>query len=1713
MSDDSIKDLNRKIGALKAKVTNFNKFLNDLNIESLSEEDILNLEQRQQNYSNILSDFESLQTQLEIIAPDDKLDELYENRNEFEDQFNYLLAKSKSILLKNSMHTDVAVHDSSPPVSSVSAQSSDSNSQNFVQNMLRDVKFPVINLPTFDGRMEKWLEFRDTYESLVHSNSAMSNIQKYHYLRASLQEGASQVIRSLELSAQNYPVAWQTLCDRYNNNKLLIHIHTKALFSLETLNKENANKLRELVDDVSKHLRSLEQLNQPVEYWDTLINFLVSSKLDKLTIREWEEHKITHNDVTWTAFKSFLKGRADMLETVEAKGMEKIQSKNFSKFHNTSRMLHSASIRCPYCQQNHSIYKCEGFNKISPQERINFIRKSKLCSNCLKAGHFEKSCKFGSCRRCNGRHNTLIHIDQNEVPESSMADTLQTSCSSNSSHEQVLLSTVTIKIFDALKRPHIVRALLDSGSQSSFIREELASKLGLNKSKTDITISGFNHQTSNVLYKCEVSIQSCDNKFESNLSCLVIPEITTNLPNFKINKDLLKIPHNIRLADPAFNKPGPIQLLIGADLFWHVLSIGQINLNKNKLILQKTLFGWIISGKVSNCKSNGINCHLNVSSNNEQLNQQIAKFWEIEEFNSKVLSNDERFCEEHFRQNTRRDDDGRFIVSLPLKASSSTLGDSRQLAQERFLSTERKMQRNIEFQRQYLDFMREYQDLGHMTLHNENSHIYYLPHHGVLKEDSLTTKLRVVFDASAPTTTGISLNDIQGIGPVLQNDLLSIMLRFRTHQYVVGADIAKMYRQIQVDPNQRYLQCILWRDSPHDSLKTYQLNTVTYGQAASSFLATRCLFELAKEIEDTFPHIANIIRRDFYMDDLLTGSDSKEEAINICNGVYRVLNSGCFPLRKWFSNEPDIIQHLDKVDSLDHNVLDFSVEHNAKTLGLMWNGLSDHLIFKIDSKHKMGAITKRSVLSQIAQIFDPLGLLAPCTILAKLIMQRLWMAKLTWDESLPAELHTSWVKFSSEVPLLNAIKIPRLIKVSNPIRIELHGFCDASQNAYGSCIFMKSTNKYGDVDTHLYCAKSKVAPLKTVSIPRLELCGALLLSKLLKRVVESSNLKFSRIVLWTDSSIVLGWLNTSPHLLKTFVSNRVSEIQAITKDGKWRHVPTKDNPADLITRGIYPSQIPDYSIWWQGPSWLRSDEESWPKNDFSRSPLEVPERKTHVLFTKSDTNFLFGIYSNISKLKRIVAYLLRFKHNCSCKREERKKGVLTSQELNKSLITLSRLSQIESFNEEYNCLLSGKILSSKSKLLSLNPFMDNDQIVRVGGRLRNSPFSYGKKHPILISSNHIFTKLLFQYEHVRLLHTGAQSLLNSIRQTFWPISGRNIARNTVRKCTRCFRFDPKTPKIIMADLPRSRFSMNFPFSISGTDYAGPFYIRNSYNRRAKLSKCYVCLFVCFSTRAIHLELVSDLTANAFIQALRRFVSRRGKPSLIYSDNGSNYIKASKELKELGKFLISNSSSLEARASKDDIEWRFIPPSSPHFGGIWEAGIKSTKHHLKRVISNARLTFEDFYTLLTQIEAVLNSRPLHPLSSDPNDLNPLTPAHFLIGRPATMIPDPDVTIVPVSRLSRYQMLQKLNQHFWSRWSKEYISELQQRQKWKQTFSSLEKGHLVLIKDDNLPPTQWKLGRITQIFPGKDNVCRVAEIKTADGFLKRSFAKICPLPIEQ
>ncbi|XP_017796995.1 PREDICTED: uncharacterized protein LOC108578221, partial [Habropoda laboriosa] len=471
-----------------------------------------------------------------------------------------------------------------------------------------------------------------------------------------------------------------------------------------------------------------------------------------------------------------------------------------------------------------------------------------------------------------------------------------------------------------------------------------------------------------------------------------------------------------------------------------------------------------------------------------------------------------------------------------------------------------------------------------------------------------------------------------------------------------------------------------------------------------------------------------------------------------------------------------------------------------------------------------------------------------------------------------------------------------------------------------------------------------------------------------------------------------------------------------------------------------PAELQTKLMWYNGPSWLEHSEEQWPANAIQLLE-QVPEQRPVIACVASiNACDVLKKYSSLIKTKRIIAYCRRYAHNLSSKRTHKPKlfGALSIEELESAMDTIIKMVQRENFAPEFNSLLSNG--TTKGPFAKLNPFVDSGGIIRVGGRISRSDLPHTTRHPALMPGKHEITELVIRDRHHAHYHAVIQATLAAIREQFWVVNGKTMVKRGIYQCVTCRRAKPVMLNYNMADLPRDRVTCSRPFSSVDLDYCGPIHTKEKRLRNRNKIKVYIAIFICLATKAVHIQIVSDLTTEAVIAAHRRFFARRGKPAHIHSDNATTFVGANRELKELSAMIRDRREHIETNLANDGIKWHFIPPRSPHFGGLWEAAVKSFKHHFSRVIGETLLTYEALHSYATEIEAILNSRPLTSLSSDPNDFNPLTPAHFLIGGPLTSIPEHDFRDTNVSQLSTWQHVQKMKQHFWTRWHKEYLHEL-------------------------------------------------------------------------
>ena len=1612
-------------------------------------------------------------------------------------------------------------------------------------------RLPEIKLIKFDGELLNWPKFRDTFVSIVHDDEHLSPTKKFHYLLTSLSGPALSLVSRFPIQDDNYKLAWNALQEAYEKKRLLATAYLNRILNFPPLNgKPNVDILKTFITNVCDSVSAFQLLN--IQDEASFILFHLSYRLLDQTTRD--QFQNAHKDTEFPTFDQlfkFIKDRcftlqvsSDINVTFETnqKTTPKSNDKKqpFKKFTRSSLVVNDANNShvksypiCSVCNDgSHALLTCKKFFNATVDQRLAWLSDWKGCKNCLSIRHPTNSCPSKwTCRWCKKRHHSMICRDQpplgsnastteipRNLPTSCVSASAQTTINPTASH--VLLGTVQAEIQDSRGIFQTIRLVIDTASHYSFMTYRCANMLGLSANKCSLNISGIGEasQGSKGYVSCVIR-PKCKTFPLLNMKALLLRNITSHLPTVSLPHRFWVKYTSFPLADPTFFESKPIDVLLGADLFADVWLGTPIEIDSNSPKLFPTVFGHVVIGKFTSDRkdtSDGTSLIVNTTTNIEDINKTLQLFWEIEEPKSAHSVNvDDECCEAHFLSTHYRLDNGSYGVRLAFKTNPPQFPDITAISMRRFRNQENRLMKNINLRDQYHLFMKEYIDLGHMSI-NLDPPMYIIPHHHVTKLDRNQTKLRVVFDASAETING-SLNDHLHVGPKLQTDIRDVLLNFRTHKIALVADIVKMYRNIWMHPDDRKYQTIFWRFNPFDDLQNYQLNTVVYGLTSSPFLALRVIKQLVIDEGSSYPQASEVLSRDIYVDDICSGGESIDQAFELKRQLIALLNKGQFKLSKWASNNSELLTDVPESDTINQPVPMISKDDpTLKILGLQWNPKSDSFMYNLEIPSKLN--TKRAILSNIAKIYDPLGFLAPVVLQMKIYMQELWKLGIDWDESVPQRLEDQWKSIVEQLPMLSHLSIPRYVCFNKPYNYQIVGFSDASEKAYCAALFLRVI-KDGEVKSHLLTAKTKLAPLKTLTIPRLELSGCLLLVRLYQSISGFTDIlgNSGRMVsyFFTDSTIALGWLNTPLYKLKTFVCNRVAEILQSTSVSQWHHVSSGDNPADCGSRGLYPENLISHTLWWTGPSWLLKSYAHWPQMDLIPIPV-LPEIKPNpaLISTESPPSInaqfvveLISRFSSYHRLLRTIARIFRL-FGKKLLSPEQFSNPLKLEELDAALTLCVKAVQLHYFFKGNMTKHQDEVLK---RFVKLNPFLDSAGLLRAGGRLYHADLPYNHKHPILLPPESHLSTLIIDSYHKTNMHPGPLLLQALVQSKFWIPSLRRLVQKRIFMCSKCYRMKAKPTFPKMADLPSYRVQAIRAFIKTGVDFAGPFIMKESHRRKAPTSKVYFCVFVCMATKAIHLEVVTRLTSEAFLAAFDRFVSLRGLPSDVFSDCGTNFVSAARTLQKWNDWYLKVETQDEIanqmtfRATK----WHFSPPHSPHFGGIWEAGVKSAKTLMMKTIGDTALTYEELATVLYKIAAVLNSRPLCPLSTDPAEFDYLSPGHFLIGEPMLSVPEPSLLETPINRLDRWQLLQRMTQLFWMKWRRDYLCTLQSRQKWNEEKPNLQIGDMVLIKDRNVSVLHWPRGRIVGVHPGRDGVVRVVTIKTAKSQFTRPVVNLVPL----
>ena len=1014
---------------------------------------------------------------------------------------------------------------------------------------------------------------------------------------------------------------------------------------------------------------------------------------------------------------------------------------------------------------------------------------------------------------------------------------------------------------------------------------------------------------------------------------------------------------------------------------------------------------------------------------------------------------------------------------------------------------------------------------------------WFLPHFGVRHPQK--QKIRVVFDCAAQHH-GRSLNDTLLQGPDLANPLIDVLVRFREQPYAFTGDLEAMFMQVLVPETQRdYLRFLWWPEGDFTRPpKEYRNTRHLFGAKSSPSCANFALHRTAEDGGDGMEEAKHAIRRNFYVDDVLKSVESEDAAIELLKDLRHLCATGGFHLTKINSNSDRVLQSVpreERAREVKNLSMDTDVLPTERALGVLWDTVSDSLGFQVDvEKLRKKPATKRGMLSATASCYDPLGLVAPCIVRARGIIQELFRLKLSWDDKVPDATRKAWERWLRELQHLSDYRIPRcLAKGGIRPEVQLHHFADASQRAYGTASYVRTTDADGEIHCTLLMSKARLTPLKAVSIPRLELTAAKLAVELgleLSRMMDVEVVSF----FWTDSTTVLKYIRNVTTRFDVFVSNRLAVIRDGSAVEQWRYVPTDSNPADLVSRGADALSLTRSDLWKHGPGFLRDAEEFWPQcpddlviNRADPEPkaaesssamvvtIRTPETQDHPTETAhSPVQRLLQHFSTWRRLVRAVALLrrafslLRYKSRpkSATTKEDRPptKGTnLSPSDLVEAERCIIRDVQRRHFGPELGALQAGRQVRASSRLSRLNPFWEED-LVKLGGRLENSGLSRAARHPIVLPNDDRAVDLMIEDTHRKVGHEGRQHVMADIGQFYWILSANSAVRRVLGRCVSCRRRQKPPESQLMADLPEDRvLDGDKPFACTGVDYFGPFHVKRG---RTSVKK-YGVIFTCLAVRAVHLEVADSLSTDSFLCALRRFISRRGDVRLLRSDQGTNFKGADRELQEEVAKLKDREEVIQRAALDQGIEWKFNPPHASHFGGVWERLIRTVRKILGALLTQQSFSDETLHTLLCEVECVMNNRPLIPVSMDPRDQLPISPNHLLHLRCVTL-PAADKPnghdLVGRKQLKQAAYLAEM---FWRRWRQEYLPLLQQRTgPTTRSKTNVREGDVVLLVDGSVPRGVWPMGRVEEAYAGADGRVRTIRVRARGATYVRPVTKI-------
>ena len=1514
-------------------------------------------------------------------------------------------------------------------------------------------KLPKLKITPFKGTVVDWIRFENIFLTQI-DKQPISDEQKFGYLLELVIPKVRDRLANLKPSTEGYETAWKRLKSEYGQTKQVINAHVEEIIGLPAVKGTNYAKIHEFYEKLSKSFDALQSLGEDgllKAITMTVLNKLPSVKPDLVRIDDkWEDWGM--NDLLDNLQKWLVRNKT----LGESKKTEESPRRDHAWYAGRGKGSKPRSPTCIFCKGEHWSNDCKEIKEL--EARRKFFMENKLCYNCGQAGHRASNCHGGSCYRCKGKHHTSLCEGKNEAI-----------LTGYTSAGATLPAIIPVNIQGVT-----LWAYLDTGSGRNFISQDALMKLKLSPSYHEtrhiVTVNGTKKQSLPV-FKTEMV--SLDGKAKERIEVTGV----TKMPNFTTIKrpDMNQLKQQFdHTRDKKFymqrNHEYPIHLIIGDNTFCRIKTHEMCKGKPGEPLVEGTTFGWIIHGG-------------DLPNDECMFCRDVSDYQKL--YSLDVLGVEDRGEDDEwdvyteFNEAISRNEEGRYQVGIPWIPGARLTDTNEMQSRRRLKSVNKKINHDPGLKAEYQKIISDQLDKGIIEKvpdEPDGSHVFYMPHKPVVKSAATTTKVRMVFDASAkPNPLARSINECMYKGPSLQPLLWDILIRARMTPNLLLGDIKQAFLQVGLKPEDRDAFRFLF-ELLDGTEEKFRFTRIPFGAEASPFLLGATLqYHYNNQAEGSHSDTLLTLKENTYVDNLMKTGDSVQELEEFKHEAKAILDEAKFPVHKWESN----VQSLESDD----------MPNPGKILGLTWHKHDDELEIQIPQRDTTKPTTKKSILSHLAGIYDPLGIVSPTVVEGKHIYREACDENRKWDSEVSSGLAKDWLKWTRQ---LRNIRIPRsVIQGCKKVEaIHLHLFADASNMACSAVSVAVIEHDTGKVKG-LLTSKSRISKRNT-SIARLELVSGQMAANLARNLANAlKRLPVKAITVWMDSLVALYWISSPGRAWKVFVANRVKKIAELTEEIgiRWKYVPSEKNVADVGSRGATLNQM-ENKEWYTGPEWLLNEQDWPPQPELLRTTSVTDEEKPVkevVGFTNEEPPDEWELllkrrpYWNTL---RVTSWALRFVRNSRSKKAgvEKIKGPLTTEEIMRARNVWIRKVQQQIPEDRES---SGWRLEKDDEI----------KILRCVGRIRGYS-------PIYLEQGLLVGKLI-RHVHEQMLHLGTASTMGAIRETWWIPRLRSLVKKTINECHTCKAFSTKPyGKPNTSPLPQFRTEESKPFETTGVDFAGPLARRDDKNKEAKAS---ILIFTCSVTRAVHLEVTKTQTAEEFQVKLNAFITRKTRPRRIVSDNASVFKTTAQWIKRIRK-----NEELQNFLAQQEIIWQFNLSKSPWWGGMYERIIKELKKTLYKTLGRTHLTFEQLCVVVMDIERHLNNRPLTYVESEGGEPRVLTPNSIIWGEDAHIFEECDQEESGVSKVKR--RLEVARQHAWSRWKREYVHSLMESHRVVKGDGKLpEVGEIVLVVGEEKNRGFWKKGKVLRHIVGKDGVMRGVVLLHKNHKIERPIQLVCPLEI--